>query len=99
MNFGIGGLVMMLFVLICAVVGIYFIAGGISSTPYVDSSGNTTTTAANTSQVQMGNVTGVAPTIGTGIIGILAVLFITTVVGVVWTASKGGSGYTRSRYH
>lgn len=99
MNFGIGELSIMLFVVICAILGIYFIADGFSSTPYIDSSGNTTTESANISQTQMGNVTGVAPVVGAGIVGILAVLFVTTVVGVVWVASKGNSWTTRSRYH
>lgn len=98
MNLGLGGIVMMMFVLICAVVGIYVIADNTSSTPYVDTAGNTTSNSTNTSQQIAGNVTGVAPTIGTGVVVILAVIFIVASAGVLIAAGTASSRSYRSRY-
>lgn len=89
---------MMMFVLIAAIVGMFYIAGNIGTTPYVDTSGNTTNANTNASQQMMGNVTGVAPTVGTGIVIILAVIFVSLAAGAVYIAATKKGGYNSSRY-
>ncbi len=98
MNLGFGGIAMMMFVLIAAVVGLFYIFGNIGTTPYVDTAGNTTNQSVNASQQMMGNVTGVAPTVGTGIVIILAVLFVSLAAGAVYIAATKNGGYRSSRY-
>ena len=93
---GFGYLAMMMMVLIAGVAGLFFMFSKIGSTPYVDSFGNTTNAETNTSQQMMGNVTGVAPTIGTGIVIILAIVFVAAGAGVLYlAATRKGTGHSR----
>lgn len=92
MNFA--GVAMMIVVLVAAVAGLYLIAAGVGTTPYVDSSGNTTNSSINATQQTMGNMTGAVPTIGTGIVILLAILAVMTVAAIVVGSVSG----TRNRY-
>ena len=95
MSFGLGGVLMMMFVLIAAVVGVYFIASNVGTTPFVDSSGNTTNASVNATQQLVGNVTGVAPVVATGIIVVLGILavFVVIVFLLGSMAVSGRKGY------
>ena len=74
---------MMIFVAIIAVLGLFYVAANIGSTPYVDTSGNTTDASVNTSQQLVGNVTQVGGTAGTGIVLMLIILLVLAGVAVL----------------
>lgn len=85
----------MMFVLIAAVVGVYFIASNVGTTPFVDSSGNTTNASVNATQQLMGNMTGVVPTVGTGVVVVLGILAVCVVIVFLLgaLAVSGRKGY------
>jgi hypothetical protein len=91
------GLFLLLFVLVGAFMGAFFIASNTNTTP-IDSYGNTI--SANNSRM----ITNATPImmVGTATIPWIAFLVvILIIVGVfLWTRSKSGSGgYNNSRYH
>lgn len=96
---GFGAVALLMFVVIAGVACVFVIAAGVSQTPFVDSSGNTTSNQTNASQRVVANGTApVTGVIGGGMVIILAIVLIAILVGGILVATKGG-GYSSSRYH
>lgn len=98
MNFGELALIMLCAV--GAVLCVYVIAAGTSSTAFVDSQGNTTSAQSNASRLVVGNGTApVSGAVGGGLVVIIAVLLVIFVVGgIAVYASKTTHSNFRSRY-
>ena len=88
-----GGTIMMIFVVIVAVLGLFYIAANLGTDPYVDTTGNTTNESVNTTQQLVGNTTGVAGTLGTGIVVMLIIVLVLVMVGLLIAALGKKSSY------